>query len=235
MSLAPGACATLTRLDGREVSTGELKVLNPRPVRPRTGWLYLTLALKDKRRGVSTSPIATGIVSGGGRGVKAWVECRLYPRVEFDSHSLDARKAGLEGEVVKILADLIPSGGHLMLDYENAGQEQTFAELVLRVPPAASYLGALMFHAGCRGHFKDWYFSEGGHEGPRKLQANKPPDRKEAMRALRVHSSELKEFIRRPLPKEPGEAAVIEIAKRRAREILKWIDGKRGGDARFPP
>ncbi len=83
-----------------------------------------------------------------------------------------------------------------MIDYENPGQEETFAELGLRVPAPASYLGSLMFRAGFRGEFKDWYFSEGGHEGPRKLQGNKSPDRAAARRALANHRRELSAFVR---------------------------------------
>jgi hypothetical protein len=231
-TLAPAACAILEALQERQVVDNSLIVVNPRPVRPRVGWLYMTVMLKDRRGLVSTSPIITGIVSGGGRGVKPWFECRLYPIVEFADHTLEARSVGVEGEAVHALSDLIPDGGHLMLDYENAGQEETFAELVLRVPPAASYLGSLMFAAGCRGEFKDWYFSEGGHEGPRKLQANKSPDKASAHRALTEHLRQFKAFIRRPLPSDHSQAKIIKTAQQRARRILDGLRSPRRAQAR---
>lgn len=113
-----------------------------------------------------------------------------------------------------------------MLDYENAGQEETFAELVLGVPPPASYLGFLMFRAGCRGEFKDWYFSEGGHEGPRKLQANKSPDAAAEKLALRGHLKHLRAFIRSPMPRGRNDAAIVAGAKARARLLLKELGRK---------
>jgi hypothetical protein len=35
-------------------------------------------------------------------------------------------------------------------------------------------LGFLLYSAGCGIGFKDWYFAEGGREGPEKLQGYKP-------------------------------------------------------------
>ncbi len=113
-----------------------------------------------------------------------------------------------------------------MLDYESAGQEETFAELVLGVPPPASYLGFLMFRAGCCGEFKDWYFSEGGHEGPRKLQANKSPDAAAEKLALREHMRRLRAFIRSPMPRGRDDAAIVAGAKARARLLLKEFGRK---------
>ncbi len=170
----------------------------------------------------------TGIVSAGGRGVEPWIECRLYPIVasgpgDSPADSIDARALGLEAGMVELLGDLIPPGGHLMIDYENPGQEETFAELGLRVPPSASYLGSLMFQAGFRGEFKDWYFSEGGHEGPRKLQGNKSPDQAAARRALANHRSELSAFVARGLPSDHAQAEIVRRAQTRARRLLKIL------------
>jgi hypothetical protein len=155
--------------------------------------------------------------------VKGWIEARLYPTVEFDGSVVDIRSSSVEAEIIQALADVIPAGGHLMLDYENAGHENTFAELALQVPPVASYLGSLMFRAGCRGEFKDWYFSEGGHEGPRKLQANKSPDAKSERRAMANHRKQLENFLKRPIPRDADKAAIMVAAQNRARELLKDI------------
>ena len=151
-----------------------------------------------------------------------WFELRLSPSVELpDGSTLDARTAGLEAEFVKLIGRLVPDGGHLMIDYESAGQSATHAELLLRVPPAASYLGFLMYQAGFRGEFKDWYISEGGHEGPRKLQANKSPTQAAARLAQRTHRTDLEAFMKRPLPKGDDDSATIQRARERARTILK--------------
>jgi len=209
-------------IDSRRLGAFSLVVAEARPIQPRAGWLYVEIALRDRSGAVSISPIAAVIISSGGRWVKPWIEGRLFPIVKFTNRSaVDARGLGLEAGIVKVLSGLIPPGGHLMLDYENPGQEETFAELVLGVPPAASYLGSLMFRAGCRGEFKDWYFPEGGHEGPRKLQANKSPDAAASRRAMRKHLRELRAFIRRPPPQDRDTAAIVTRAKARARSIVR--------------
>lgn len=222
----------IDRIDSRQLGVFSLVVAEARPIQPRTGWLHIKIALRDRGGAISSSPIATGIVSGGGRGVKPWLEGRLFPVVNFANRSaVDARGLGLEAKLVKVLSSLLPPGGHLMLDYENQGQEETFAELTLGVPPAASYLGSLMFRAGCRGEFKDWYFSEGGHEGPRKLQANKSPDAASRRRAIREHLRQLRAFIRRPVPRDRDQAAIIARAKARARLLVRQFGRLTSPDA----
>src|SRR5712692_3268226 len=165
-------------------------------VRQRAGWLRFSLSLRDPNGQLSRTPLMIGIVSGGGRGVMPWFEGRIYPLVESaEGEQFDARKAGLEAQLIKLLGNLVPAGGHLMLEYESPGQSDTHRELLLGVPPAATHLGALMFWAGFRGAFKDWYISEGGHEGPRKLQANKSPNALAARDAMRSNLEELRRFL----------------------------------------
>jgi hypothetical protein len=210
------------KLSGKTIGSFALEIVEKRPFRTRSGWLLVVIAIRDKAGAVSETPLTTGIVSAGGRGVKPWFECRLYPKVTFsDGRSVDARELGLEARIINKLGSLVPPGGHLMIDYESPGQEETFAELSLRVPPPASYLGSLMFRAGFCGEFKDWYFSEGGHEGPRKLQANKPLDAAALGRALESHQHELSAFLEQPLPAERSKAEIIQRAQERARALLR--------------
>lgn len=217
------------RLDGSELRVGDrgtwrVVITRADPVRPRAGWFHLTVALADGYGAASQTPIMTGIVSGGGRGVRPWFECRLYPEVTMaDGTTLDARARGLEAALIDRLGGLVPDGGHLMVEYESPGQSMTHAELLLRVPPAATHLGALMFHAGFRGAFKDWYISEGGHEGPRKLQANKSPNAAASRVAMRTHITELTAFIKQALPKGRTDAEIVARAQTRAHTILKEI------------
>jgi hypothetical protein len=203
----------------------ELIVSEEKSVRPRTGWLYVAISLKDDHQRISPSPLATGIVSGGGRGVMPWVELKIYPEVLMPSGAmLDARSAGIAAALVDLLGKLIPPGGHLMVEYESPGQNETHAALLLRVPPVATELGAMMFHAGFRGPLKDWYISEGGHEGPRKLQANKSPNPKASRMALADHRCELRTFLKTSKPARDADRRIIQRAQARARAILKEID-----------
>ena len=233
----PAAKRIAAYIDGKEIGSGEappwrLAVIDMKPVGPRAGWLYFAVAIRCGEGPLSRVPLMLGIASGGGRGVSPWFEGRLFPEIELaDGTVLDARGAGLEAAVVNLLGEAIPAGGHLMIDYETPGQAGTHEELLLRVPPAASHLGALMFKAGFRGAFKDWYFSEGGHEGPRKLQANKSPTETAAREALRNHADELRAFLKRTAPENPRDAAIIARAQNRARELLaQFVEPNRKGE-----
>ena len=223
----PAAARIAARIDageirGRDGKSYRLAVRDQNPVRPRTGWLYLAIAIRGDGGEPSRTPLMIGIASGGGRGVMPWIEGRIYPRVEFaNGGALDVRTIGLDAGLAELIGELIPPGGHLMIEYESPGQEDTHAELLLRVPPAATYLGAMLFRAGFRGHFKDWYISEGGHEGPRKLQANKSPTPAAADEALAANLTELREFVRRTPPQDPGDRAIVERARERARDLLR--------------
>jgi hypothetical protein len=213
-----------TELHGACSSAYKLTIVELQPVRPRIGWFHLVVAIRQPNGEPSRSPLMVGLVSGGGRGVMPWFECRLYPSVKVaDGGILDSRTTGLEAAFVELLGTLIPPGGHLMIEYETPGQGETHSELLLRIPPVATHLGSLMFRAGFCGEFKDWYISEGGHEGPRKLQANKSPTPKAAREAMRTHLAELESFVKRPLPKRPEDAAIVARARDRARSLLKEI------------
>ncbi len=216
------AFSTVRAIDGCQVGRHTLKVTAVRPVRPRAGWLYVDIALATAEGETSTTHLVTGIVSGGGRGVKPWMECRIFPQVSFGpDRTIDARALGLEAGFINLMGSLIPPGGHLMIDYDSGGQDLTMAELAARVPPACSYLGELMFRGGFRGQFKDWYFSEGGHEGPRKLQANKSPNPDAQRESIREHMLVLRRFVRCPLPQEEPERSRIATAVKRARGLIR--------------
>ncbi len=217
-----------SQLEGRELGDFELVIAERRPVLRRTGWLWIDLRLRGGDGARSRTPLMTAIISGGGRGVQPWAECRVYPEVTLENGKvIDVRADSIEQALLLALGELIPPGGHLMVDYESSGQEETHRELLMGVPAAATHLGSLMLRAGFDESFKDWYFSEGGHEGPRKLQANKPPDERAKRLALQNHEKELRAFLERRLPKDPDQARVLENAKERARGLLGKFKGAR--------
>jgi hypothetical protein len=214
------------RLAGGELRAADGRVFRLalselRPISLRTGWFRFALVLGDAEGRPLSTPLMTGIFSGGGRGVMPWVEGRIFPLIDFATGGqFDARVAGLEAELIALIGTLLPPGGHIMIEYESPGQSETHRELLLRVPPIATHLGALMFRAGFRGAFKDWYISEGGHEGPRKLQANKSPNDSAARQAMRSHLQELHEFIVHQPPDNPDDAAIVSRAQERAHQLL---------------
>jgi hypothetical protein len=216
------------RLTAKGRRTFELVLLELKEVRPRAGWIRFALTVRDQHKVPARTSLMTGLISGGGRGVMPWCEGCIYPSLEFaNGERFNAREEGLEAELITLIGSLIPQGGHLMIEYETPGQSETHRELLLRVPPAATHLGALMFAAGFRGHFKDWYISEGGHEGPRKLQANKSPNAAAAREALRANLDELKQFIHRRPPENTEDALLVTRAQGRARSLLEKFGGGR--------
>jgi hypothetical protein len=227
----PNAKQIAARLTGSRLALSgerlfELVITELAEVRLRAGWLKFALTARDQDGQPARTPLMTGLISGGGRGVMPWLEGRIYPSLEFaNGEPFDARAAGLEAELICLIGGVVPPGGHLMLEYESPGQSETHRELLLRVPPAATYLGAMMFAAGFRGYFKDWYISEGGHEGPRKLQANKSPNAAAASEALRFNLDELKQFIARQPPQDMEDGMLIVRAQARALSLVKRFGG----------
>jgi hypothetical protein len=71
---------------------------------------------------------------------------------------------------------------------------------------------------------KDWYLSEGGHEGPRKLWGEKAPDQTWTQTFYEKTASQILQFMqRRP---NPAYRELEEKAKTRSQEVLVII--KRG-------
>ncbi len=90
---------------------------------------------------------------------------------------------------------------------------------------AATPLGQILVAVGCGARFKDWYFAEGGLEGPRKLQATKPLDARHACVGAERAARELLSFLQQPPRRREPEAASLEAdGRHRAREVLQSLD-----------
>ncbi|HWQ28928.1 MAG TPA: DUF1122 family protein [Dehalococcoidia bacterium] len=135
-----------------------------------------------------------------------------------------ARTAELDDEgyahLFAWLRRLLPPGGHLMVEYDSPARADVAAALAAGVPPAATSLGEQLLRAGFAPRFKDWSISEGGLEGPRKLQCYVPPDdgtarlwRQDAIRSLRAF---LKGATSAGRP-------VVALARERARRVLSFL------------
>jgi hypothetical protein len=106
-----------------------------------------------------------------------------------------------------------------MVEYDSAQRAETAEALAHNVPHVASPLGAMLFRAGFGAHFKDWQIAEGGSEGPRKLQAYKPPTVEDADRWRASAGQALHAFLRRPA----GQSDVVTRARKRAEELLPLL------------
>ncbi len=173
----------LAPLDGARIGRFVLRLDRVKQLR-QSGWKGFALYLEDQAGRRADPPAIKGIFSRGGKdGVKPWLDIVYRQRVSFDSpeaegpQSLDLAGAGLETNLFGLLGGLIPGGGHLMVSYEEEDpiHMETMEALRRNVPPAATPLGVIVFASGFS-LVKNWYLAEGGHEGPRKLWAEKAPD-----------------------------------------------------------
>ena len=112
-----------------------------------------------------------------------------------------------------------------MLEYESAHARSTERMLSLGLPPVATPLGYLMFLAGCGASFRDWYISEGGREGPRRLQGFKPLDEASAVSKAAAMTAELRTLLALSPRREQREWEAP--ARRLARRVLRRLDDHR--------
>ncbi len=208
---------------------GETTILVLLGPKNRVGARYFQIFLLGDRGQVSEQPVLMGLYSSGPYPSYNWAEIiSLAQHITFASSTkgegrmLDIRHTGLDRELLKRIADLIPPGGHMMIEYDSPGQRETARSLGLGIPPAATPLGYLLHFIGCGAGFKDWYFAEGGSEGSRKLQGYKPLNKEHARERARDLARVLMEFLNRP--PDPGHADVEEPARQRAVDILSSID-----------
>lgn len=83
----------------------------------------------------------------------------------YDSDIEDALLGAFCGE--------LGPGQKIFIEYYS--DHETSYGLAIGIPPVLSRQGYKLFNLGFT-WFKDWYFSEGGHEGGQKLQGEKPLD-----------------------------------------------------------
>lgn len=206
----------LRRLNGQRIGGYSLlALLGPKNV---VGSRYFQLLLADEHGRLAGQPVALGLFNSGPFPAYNWVEMVRYePVLSLDSETLNLVAEGLDLPLFDLLSGLVPAGGHMMVEYDSPGQHATERVLTLGLPPVASPLGYLMFRAGCRS-YRDWYISEGGREGPRKLQGFKPLNQEIA----REKSARLREELQRFLAEGSGGRGDKwrELARENAARVL---------------
>jgi hypothetical protein len=162
----------------------ELKPILLPPHRLFSGRSYFSIYLRDEHGHRSEKPVVDqSLYSVGGKNVLPWIEIGNYwPEVAFKEQKAVREKYNIansdtQWKLFKLLGDLIPPGGHMMVPYElddNVLSRMTFAALQKNIPMVATPIGFLLFRIGFTIPFRDWYIAEGGHEGPSKLHFEKP-------------------------------------------------------------
>ena len=181
------------------------------------GSRYFQLFLVDPDGRLSEQPVAFGLHNSGPYPGYNWLEVVRYePAPAIGGDAADLRAAGLEEALFRALSGLVPAGGHLMVEYDSSAQRESERILTLDYPPVTSPLGYLLFRVGCRS-FRDWYISEGGREGPRKLQGYKPLTQALAKERTAALRRQVEKLLARP------EAARHEEHGRTARRLAAAV------------
>ncbi|MFH1484873.1 MAG: DUF1122 family protein [Chloroflexota bacterium] len=191
----------------------------------RIGARYLQLFSRNAE--ISQQPVVIGLYNTGEYPSYNWIEIMHFSlRVAFGSgREASAREEkGLDRELFQALAELLPPGGHMMVEYDSPEREDTARSLSIGIPPAATPVGYLLFSVGCGAGFKDWYFAEGASEGPRKLQGYKALNSQHARLKARELAEELEGFLNR-LPK-CGGSELERAARERALAVISILERK---------
>ena len=211
----------LLRLAGRRLASGRLR-FSPGGT-SRFGALYFSLRL-ERGSSLSREPVLIGLHHTGPYPGYNWIEvAQVNERLTFGARDVGpgiAISAASLRRLVALLGELIPPGGHLMLESESPRWASTARALNLGVPPAATELGELLRAASCAASIRNWYIPEGGHEGPRKLQGFKPLGEGRARSAREARDRELRDFLASLAPGAQSNAALAD-ARRRARRLLR--------------
>ena len=187
-------------------------VETPRPYVEQT-WFHLYALDAHGHR--SREALFSGLFSAGraSEHIAGWVDGTLYDTLSFPcgDHPVALGEEVLL-EAARLLGRLVPPGGRLWLAYETFDRpselhERTQQDLARGVPLALTPIGLLLVASGCWAGLRDWYIPEGGREGPRKLQGNKPLHAEHAQRRRRELLREVEAFVRQ-------HATDAEIARR---------------------
>ncbi len=209
----------LGRLQG--LSLGPYRLLALLGPKNNVGSRYLQLFLVDSEGRMSEEPVAFGLHNSGPYPGYNWMEVFRYePSLSVQGEPADLRAAGLEEELFQALSALVPAGGHLMVEYDSPAQKESERILGLDYPPVTSPLGYLLFRVGCRS-FRDWYISEGGREGPRKLQGYKPLNEALAEERTEALRRQVQQLLARPESPQHGEYG--RTARRLAGAVLEAL------------
>ena len=206
-------------LDGAPMGALRLVVLlGPKN---NVGARYFQLFAADGKGRLSEGRLALGMFNSGPYPAFNWVELTQYePIIAFGETTIDLR-AEHEQALFERLSAVVPRGGHLMVEYDSPPHEATARLLSLGYPPVTTPLGYRLFQVGVRS-FRDWYISEGGREGPRKLQGFKPLNDEIA----REKTAALAAEVQTVLSGGAGHGQWGEIARRNAAAVAEVLQGQ---------
>ena len=215
---AKGSHHPLASLEGKPLGGATIEIaLGPKN---RVGAHYFRITLRDQFGNIS-QPLLLALHHSGPYPSYNWVEViKLVKNIIHPEREVILSDAEIE-RLFYYLSDLIPPGGHIMVEYESEEQAETRLAIGCGIPPVATPLGSMLFRVGCGVAFKDWYFAEGGSEGPRKLQGYKALHEDHRHARATEMAAELRSFLRRETL--PSCRQIWEMARDRAEHILSLL------------
>jgi len=237
-----GSGHPLAQLKGKPLVDGTLEImLGPKN---RFGARYFQMTLRDKT-GKASQPLLLALHHSGPYPSHNWIEViRLTRNLSFPEREISLSETDLES-LFCYLSDLIPPGGHMMVEYDSEEWEETRLSIACGIPPVVTPLGSILFRVGCGGAFKDWHFAEGGSEGPRKLQGYKALNEEHRRARAGEMAAELRSFLQSeklPICQQLWEAArgravqifsllstdnpalAAEVERQKGREKVGWVE-----------
>lgn len=162
-----------------------------------SGWFGFSIHFEHRPNHLMQPWLFQGIYSRGGKYVTPWAD--LDFTTDFTCPDCEKKWVLGESEILQLFqlwSRVIPWNGHISIAYESEEHEETRIGLQRGVPPVLTPLGYAGYLAGFMGGYKDWYIAEGGHEGPRKLQMNKPLNFSHVERIYQEFIKEVKAFVK---------------------------------------
>jgi hypothetical protein len=213
--MAPGE-HPIGHLDG--LALGPFRLLALLGPKNAVGSRWFQLWAMDGEGRLADGVFALGLHNSGPYPAYNWVELTQFKEaIEVGGRMVDLWESGLVIELFAAVSELVPAGGHIMAEYDSPTHRATERILTLRYPPATTPIGYAMFEAGTRS-YRDWYISEGGREGPRKLQGYKPWNDEIAGEKTAALRAEIETTLARPEDPAHGEWGLL--ARELARQVL---------------
>lgn len=202
------------------VSLGDYRLLALLGPKNNVGSRYFQLWLAGEGGSLGETALALGLHNAGRFPAFNWVELTQYNAVQrLGGGIVDLAATELDVALFDHLSRFVPPGGHIMVEYDSPSQRASERVLTRGYPQACSPLGYRMFGIGCRS-YRDWYISEGGREGPRKLQGFMPLNEEIRREKEAVLREELRALLAKPADANDDWGA---LARRLGREVLSAL------------
>lgn len=163
----------LSALDGAEVGQG-VRLRVQIGSRIREGATPFRAFLDSDDLGNTLAPVFGGLHHAGAAPAQNWLAVTEFAgTVPVTGGEVEVPE-GIDIRSVEALADLVPPGGHLLMEYGSTHRRITARALLQNVPPVATPLGGMMFATGCGVAFTDLRTTTA--DGTRLLQGYRPLD-----------------------------------------------------------